>query len=164
MAQPYSNPVSIDVVRAALEYNPETGDFKFKARRPGKVPAGTGTLLRTGYRVVRFGQQKYLLHRLAWAIHYGRWPTGEIDHINGDKSDNRIANLREATRQQNCTNRRAYGKSGYKGVVELNGRWMAQITIDGSRRGLGVYETPEAAHAAYVAVASKAYGEFFRAA
>ena len=162
MAKPHANPVDVSLVRETLDYNPETGEFAFKYRRPGKTPKQVGWADSRGYRYVRFGQQKYTLHRCAWAIVHGYWPA-EIDHINGDTTDNRISNLRLANRSQNSANRKAYGKSGYKGVVAVKHGYMAQLTTQGKRIGLGIHKTAEAAHAAYVAAASKAHGEYFRA-
>jgi hypothetical protein len=84
-------------------------------------------------------------HRAAWAIHYGEWPQGEIDHINGDKADNRIENLRVVTSRQNAMNRplRCDNLSGHVGVYwvgSLN-KWMAQIKVDGKQKTIGRYKT-----------------------
>lgn len=98
-----------------------------------------------------------MAHRLAWLLHYGSWPSRHIDHINGDRADNRIANLREcddAENQQNLRAATAASKSGLLGVTTRtyrNGavRYAASIQVDGTKRYLGVYGTPEEAHSAY---------------
>ncbi len=102
-----------------------------------------------------------MAHRVAWAIHYGRWPSGWLDHINGIRNDNRIANLREASAQENAMNRRpnAGKQSGLPHGVSLKRnkrgiRYFAQIQKDGQNNHLGFFDTPEAAHAAYVAAAT----------
>lgn len=110
---------------------------------------------------------RILAHRLAWALHFGRWPDQAIDHINGDRTDNRIANLRLATVAENTRNgkRRSTNTSGYKGVsLTENGQWRATIVAGGRQSYLGRFSTAEDAHAAYVKAASRLHGEFARAA
>jgi HNH endonuclease/AP2 domain len=99
----------------------------------------------------------------------GRWPKGEIDHVNGNKDDNRWENLREATRSQNIANARTPGcnTSGYKGVYFDRSKprvkpWRASITVDGRTVRLGYFATPEKAWLAYVLAARKHYGDFAR--
>lgn len=135
----------------------------------GGRPAGeaAGALNRVnGYTYVSVRLRKVLVHRAIWAMTHGEWPVLDIDHINGDRSDNRLANLRVATRQQNIGNsgKRRNNTSGYKGVTAYKGRWRAQIGAAGYRKALGVFDTPELAHAAYCAAARVAYGDFARAA
>jgi len=94
----------------------------------------------------------------------GFWPFGEIDHINGNRSDNRLCNLREATHQQNCMNRsRALNnKSGYVGVSwhSKGNKWQAHISVAGKSIYLGLFENVEDAHNARIEAAKKAYGAF----
>lgn len=141
-------------------YDPDTGIFW----RRGK-PAGCKTCY--GYlKVWYFGQQP-LAHRLAWFLTYGVWPQKQIDHIDGNRLNNAISNLRECDNTQNQQNSkaRAHSKIGLKGVGRTRvGRFGAVITINGKRTSLGTFATPEAAHAAYMAAAAKAFGEFARAA
>lgn len=86
-------------------------------------------------------------HRVAWAIYHGRWPSHSIDHINGDKSDNRIENLRDVSQRANARNARLQerNKSGVPGVfwVESRKYWCAQITVDGKTRHLGSYKNKQ---------------------
>jgi hypothetical protein len=96
---------------------------------------------------------------------YGRWPAEQIDHVNGVKGDNRIANLREATPTQNVANTlaRRNNKCGKKGVVLARGKWQAQIYPNGRQIKLGSFNSAEEAHAAYCSAARIYFGEFARA-
>jgi hypothetical protein len=103
---------------------------------------------------------------LCWLLHHGRPPVDEIDHINRDGMDDRICNLREATRQQNNANR-IYTKRKTclpKGVQAKNKRFIAQITVNGKTRRIGYFASAEEAHAAYMRAAKIAFGDFARAA
>src|SRR5688572_7616140 len=109
-----------EALRKDLDYDTDTGIFRWKrcvARRikPGDV---AGYRDSDGYVNLKWHGRQYRLHRLAWFYTYGRWPEGEIDHVNMLRDDNRLCNLREATQSQNAGNRRAYANntSGYKGV------------------------------------------------
>src|SRR5678815_1371348 len=89
--------------RDCLSYDAETGNLRWKVRPTTNVAVGdiAGCADHRGYRLVRLDRKLHLVHRVAWALHYGAWPAVEIDHINLDKGDNRIANLRLALRAQN---------------------------------------------------------------
>jgi hypothetical protein len=120
--------------------------------------AGTeaGYLRPDGYRIVSVDYQNIMVHQIAWCIYYGAWPSSDIDHRNGDGSDNRIRNLRLATVSQNARNRRkrSDNTSGVTGVRQkLDGKWTATV----ARRHLGTFDTMEAAVAARRA-AEKPYG------
>ncbi|QPI73920.1 HNH endonuclease [Sphingobium sp. Cam5-1] len=106
--------------------------------------------------------QRLLSGRLAWFYVTGRWPATEIDHANGVQHDDRFCNLREATRAQNNQNRRACGKSRVKGAfwVAKQGKWRASIKVCGRTRQLGMFDTAEAAGAAYARAATEQYGDF----
>lgn len=100
---------------------------------------------------------KFSEHRVCWALHYGEWPSGVIDHINGDPTDNRICNLRDVDQSVNCQNRRkAHGNcsSGLIGAHKrtINGvvKYASSIMTRGKSRFLGLFNTPEEAHKAYV--------------
>ncbi|MFY7913560.1 MAG: HNH endonuclease [Rubrivivax sp.] len=95
-----------------------------------------------------------LAHHIAWAIHHGTWPTFEIDHINGNRSDNRILNLRELPDNQNSQNLRHAKKNSHLGVLgvsQLGNRYVARITVDRQQQYLGLFATSAEAHQAYVA-------------
>jgi hypothetical protein len=173
--------ISIDELQQLLSYNPETGDLIWRVRPlsmftnenqcnawnsrfAGKI---AGKIHPNGYRRIGLMYAVYPAHHLAWAIHHGEEVAKgiEIDHINHNPSDNRIKNLRLATRRENSRNRRgAKNKtSKYKGVsyAPRSDRWLAHIRINGKSTHLGSFETEELAHAAYCETAKKLHGEFF---
>jgi hypothetical protein len=154
--------VTAERLRELLDYNPATGVFKWKLsyrmRRKGLV---AGRRHGGWYWCIRVDSREYLAHRLAWLYVYGRWPLDQIDHINGIRFDNRIANLREATNSQNKQNRKPK-VAGLKGVYRQKNRWRARITINRRCLYLGTFSTPEAASAAYREAAIKHFGEFAR--
>lgn len=119
----------------------------------------------TGYLTVFFRRRTYSVHRIAWFLHYGADAQGYIDHINGDRADNRIANLRVCEQQQNTWNMRGRGHWP-KGVwwQKKRGKFCAAIRVGAGqpRKWLGAFNTPEEAHAAYVIAAHKYHGEFAR--
>lgn len=138
-------------------YDMETGDLRW--RRTGKE-AGHGD--GSGYRSICLGGQRYKLHRIVWLLHTGTYPDGAMDHINGDRTDNRIANLRIATAAQNVHNRIKAGKyptGVYKGP---RGRYVARIQVPGASTKiyLGYYDTPELAAAAYAGASIVLHGEY----
>lgn len=147
-----------------LDYDPETGRFKWLVRC-GRQQAGTNAGTVSGrYSYIRINGKPKLAHRVAFAWVHERWPECQIDHINGDKRDNRIANLREATSRQNMANskRRSDNTSGFKGVRKARspGKWWAYIYVDGKGTYLGTYDSPELAHQAYMKAAKTEFGEF----
>ena len=88
-------------------------------------------------------------HRLAWFYTHGCWPNGDLDHINRVRYDNRLDNLREATRSENCQNQpiRKTNKSGATGAYyhKVSGKWAASINVSKKQIHLGVYDTLEEA-------------------
>jgi hypothetical protein len=153
---------------AELSYDPGAGVFCRRVAAPYAKAGPVGTVNNMGYVVVRAGGKLHLAHRLAWLYVTGLWPRAVIDHINGDKSDNRLANLREATHAENLINAKihANNRSGLKGVAWNKSckRWGAYIGYGGKSRYLGVYKTKEEAHEAYLTASRALYGEFTRAA
>lgn len=144
-------------LRELLDYDPETGVFTWikKPRRSTRVGSRAGSLgAFDGYRLIRIDHELYRGHRLAWFWVHGVWPSSQIDHINGIRDDNRIANLREADNAQNKQNQvraRSDSRSGYLGVTTHKpGVFRAKIQIAGKVHYLGLFDTPEAAHAAYL--------------
>ena len=151
-------------LRQVLSYSPETGLFHWlKSEKRVKAGDLAGSYTQ-GYFNVQVDGVLYRAHRLAWLYVHGDWPTKGIDHVNGDGKDNRLANLREADQAQNSANsRRGINcKSGFKGVTAYRSRWVATIGKFGKKKHIGVFDTPEAAHAAYVTEAGKLHGEFAR--
>lgn len=157
-------------LRELFSYNPDTGEFVRLVRTSARGPLGPvrGSLNSAGYPRVFIDGRSYLMHRLAFLYMTGRWPAEELDHRDGDPSNYRWANLREATRAQNCQNMRRSkkNKSGLKGASfnRQHGTWVGSIAADGTQIMLGRFDTAEAAHAAYCEAARRLHGEFARVA
>jgi hypothetical protein len=156
-------------VRELLSYNPLTGCLVWRVTVSRTARAGSlaGTVTgRHGDRVVCFNRRWFPAHRLAWLIQTGEWPVSELDHVNCDKADNRWENLRIASHRQNSQNKgvQANNRSGFKGVSwsKAGKAWVAQITIDGVHKYLGLFQCKIAASAAYQAAAIESFGEFAR--
>jgi hypothetical protein len=145
-------------IRAALDYNPLTGIFSWKARPRIKAGKIAGNVSSCGYLRIGIGGRPSCIvqaHRLAWFWMTGEWPRGDIDHINGVRTDNRWANLRDVPRHINLQNQRrarCNSKAGLLGVAMCRDRFQAKIQIDGKRTYLGTFNTAIEAHQAYVAV------------
>lgn len=108
-----------------------------------------------GYIRIQIGKKGYLAHRLAWLYEHGVWPEKDVDHINGNRCDNRIENLRDVSRKINTQNRRCAGINSTTGVLGVSrhrdtDKWISGIYINGKRIHLGVFETIEEAEKAYV--------------
>lgn len=139
-----------------FKYDPETGVFTWVSPWKGvRVGDKVGYLdTSNGYLRVAYNRKKYFAHRVAWFIVFGRWPKEQIDHINGNRTDNRISNLREVSNKTNAQNHRTPNKnntSGYLGVTWHNQmkKWAAGIMVDGRMKHLGLFEDPKLAHEAY---------------
>ncbi len=161
--------LTIERLKELLNYDPDTGVFTWRVWRGGRAEIGSkaGSIGATGYVYICVDQKSVVAQRLAWAMVHGELPTKHVDHINGDRADNRISNLRLAVRSQNNANSRLRkdSTSGFKGVSfskKMN-KWYGQIRVNGKLIYLGSYRTPEEAHVAYVAAAEKHFGEFARA-
>lgn len=155
MAKRSNQLISSERLKELVFYDEGTGEFSRVASVKAKLGRIEGTRTGRGYLSVTLDRRMYLLHRLAWLYVHGDHPKGIIDHINGDKSNNRIANLRLVTASENAQNLHGPhrdNKSGYLGVTKclVTGRWRAFIFAGGKQRALGRYDTPEEAHAAYM--------------
>lgn len=152
---------------ALFHYNHAVGQFEWR-ERPNKVrnDGYAGCLDNDGYRVIRVGGKNFKAHRLAWLYVYGGWPKGPLDHINGDRADNRICNLRLASPNENMWNspKQVNNTSGFKGVTfyPVTRRWQARICVNGKRINLGMYPTAAQAGSAYRDAAKKYHGDFAR--
>lgn len=149
--------LDVNILRREFDYDPHTGELK-RGTRQKKLKHLWGKAAgffeaSTGYRRVCFQGTTYYVHRLVWFHFYGAMPAHEIDHINGDRLDNRIANLRDIPKKKNLQNRtKILSKTGFLGVTRKpGGKYVAQITVDGKTRSLGRFLTPQAAHRAYIA-------------
>lgn len=152
-------------LRELLNYEPETGLFIWKVDRPPRAKAGSRPTspTKSGYLRASIDGKTYYQHRLAWLYTHGDWPKGVIDHINGDVSDNRINNLRDvnhSTNLQNLRRARSDSQVGLIGVHRRNdtGRYTARIQINGRNATIGCFDSPEAAHEAYLS-AKRAFHE-----
>ena len=144
-----------------LSYCPDTGKVTWRmdvdtmkgvahSRIPGKE---VGCVTKEGYRQACIGNKSVYIHLIAWFLHHGKWPSGVIDHINGDKLDNRISNLRDVSIAENIQNQRRANKrstTGVLGVQNSYGRYKASIRLKGQDFDLGKFDTKEDAHAAYL--------------
>jgi len=148
-------------------YDPESGILYHKSckYRPCKVGMPVGRINSRGYFSTKISGYTFTVHRIIWFMHCGEQPE-MIDHVNGVRSDNRIVNLRAATRSQNLMNRgsQSNNKLGIKGVrfqADCIKPYRAAIKIDKRNKHLGLFENPEEAHQAYLRAAMKLHGEFF---
>ncbi len=161
MDRPNRRGLTVERLREILHYDPETGIFTWLVTLSNRGCAGTVAKGRScGYLTIRINGILHYQHRLAWLYVNGQWPTEEIDHANGDKADNRLCNLRAATRSQNMLNkpRLKRAKNKYRGVCfhAESEQWMVRI---GSRY-IGRRPTEEEAHALYLEEMRKLTREF----
>lgn len=138
-----------------LRYEPESGLFIRLTRPCGTVQIGdvAGSINKDGYVRILIDGRGYMAHRLAWLYVNGTWPENEIDHVNGVRSDNRVINLRDLHHSQNQTNQRKpskRSKTGLLGVFKHGNKYVASISFKGKSKYLGLFETAEQAHSAYV--------------
>jgi hypothetical protein len=148
--------LTVDQLRDTFDYDANTGVFVWKIRPSKAVKAGDVagcTEKRIGYITIGIAGRIYKAHRLAWLYVYGSWPKGLIDHINGNKADNRIDNLRDVFADGNSQNVRKpnkRNKSGFMGVIWFQNKWRASMSVNGKSKWLGDYSTPEEAHQVYL--------------
>ena len=161
----------ISYLQSILEYDPATGVFTWKESIGPRSKKGAiaGSIRTTGYVCIGLGRTSYLAHRIAWMFANNEDPCDLfVDHVNGDRSDNRIVNLRLCTHEENMRNSKMskLNTSGYKGVTfdKERNKWSAHISINNKGVSLGRFDTPELAHMAYAKAAAELHGEFARAA
>lgn len=162
---PKESLITADSVRRLFSFDVLTGQLIYRTRsgkkKPGDIAGKTTHDRQTGYRcqVVCINYIHYLMHRIVWLHTKGAWPKGCIDHINGDSTDNRIENLREASLSQNQQNKRVSknNKLGVKGVcaTATGNKWRAQIHSLGKQIHLGTFDSLERAKDAYAVAAAK---------
>lgn len=156
MTKPNSTPLTQKRLRELLHYEPDTGVFTWIIRPTRKRKAGDiAGYLDNGYVLIGFNSKNYKAHRLAWLYEYGCWPSKHIDHIDGNPSNNRISNLREATQSENLQNQlkaRADSKTSLLGASRNKNRsnYRAQIMVNGKSIHLGCFKTDIEAHDAYI--------------
>ena len=151
-------------LKKLLHYDPDTGVFTHKLPRHGvSVGREAGYLQPDGYRYVTLLGFRYVAHRLIWVYVHGYLPANQLDHINRNRSDNRLLNLREVTAAENKQNLgiSSKNKSGFRGVSfdKDNNLWRASISVNNKPVNLGRYPTILEASKAY-ALAAKKYHSF----
>jgi len=142
------NVTESDYIRSTIEYCAETG-FLFRLTNQSWKPK----LNRGGYQQIKINRRLYSVHRVAWFLHYGYWPCFLLDHIDGDKQNNRISNLRESSNAMNQQNRKTAttgSKTGLLGVSEGKNRFQARIHVNGKQKTIGWFKTAQQAHEAYI--------------
>lgn len=159
------NEISQEHLHSILKYDKDTGVFTWRKTISTRSPKGSiaGTNREGSCIIITINLRKYRAHRLAWLYMTGKWPSKLIDHIDRNPLNNAWNNLRSATVQQNGFNSavRPHSKTGFKGVHrEITGRYSANATVNGKRIYIGVYGTPEEAHAAYTNFVKPIHGEF----
>jgi hypothetical protein len=157
--------IPVDCLRKILAYDDQMAVLRWRVPVSRRFKAGdiAGCARKDGRYVVRVRGSLYYQHRVVWALVHGAWPSGEIDHINGDESDNRIENLRDVSSTVNQQNKRKAFKKSKTGLLGASpagcpgeiGRYVAFIGGPDGRKNLGYFDTPEEAHAAYVAAKRK---------
>lgn len=154
-------------LKSLFHYCEESGIFTRIKTTSSRAIAGdiAGYVDSAGYLQIRIGKTLHRAHRLAWLYVYGYFPAHHVDHINRNPSDNRIANLREATASENLRNTAVpvSNTSGYKGVTfsKAANKWMARCTVNRKDNYLGLFATAELASAAYEEFAKNAHGDFY---
>ena len=153
-----------EYLKSVLHYDPKTGVFTYRVHRGTKAKGSiAGAKCPLGYTRIQIKRKLYLAHRLAWLYCYGVMPQGHLDHIDTTSSNNKITNLRLATKSQNRANSLLNKNSttGYKGVYQkTDDSWSASIRKNGITRHLGTFASPQSAHEAYKKAALELHGEF----
>lgn len=144
-------------VNELFEYSPDSGDLRNR-----RLKRTAGWINNRGYRVVEVDGSQYVAHRIIWLMQNGEFPSGVIDHIDGNSANNAWANLRECTQQQNSCNQKA-ARDGLKGAYEdKSGKWSSSIFANGKKTYLGTFGTEQEAHEAYILASTRLHGEFGR--
>ena len=151
-------------IKDILSYNRETGIFTwiqptYRRGKPGDI---AGCINSSGYWRIPYMGRYYMAHRLAWFFEYGEWPEGPLDHINRDRLDNRISNLRKATTADNVRNAKNKGaRTGVKGVVKNGNRFYGRVHFNYKSCNAGSYGTLEEAESAVKKLREKLHKEFY---
>jgi len=144
--------ITQEELKSLLTYNPETGIFHWLKKGTGRRPnLVAGTIRKDEYVHIAISRSQYYAHRLAWLYVYGKLPINEIDHINQNRSDNKISNLRDIAQAKNKKNKALYKKNstGMSGVyLEKFGTYAASITVDKKQLWLGRFKNIEDAFSA----------------
>jgi hypothetical protein len=146
--------IPIHRLREVLEYSPESGEIRNRVSRARALKgAVAGNKNADGYLCLMVDGKMLKAHRVAWCLMTGEWPTKHIDHIDGDKRNNSWLNLRQADAAQNAQNIAAASdrRDGLVGVSRAtSGGWRARIKLNYVEKHLGVFDSEQEAHAAYL--------------
>jgi HNH endonuclease len=158
-----AKPTREDVLRV-LDYDASTGTLSWKVSN--KVAGTLSTHRGRRYRRIKIKKRIYMVHQLIWLLETGQWPDRDVDHIDGDGTNNRISNLRLASRRENMGNqvRHRDNNSGCKGVSwhKGAGKWQAGIGHNNRRIHLGLFDNLNDARRAYAEAANRYFGAFAR--
>lgn len=147
-----------------LEYNPVTGIFLWLTPTGNStIGSVAGCIKPDGYIRIQIRGRLYYAHRLAWLVFYGDWPASIVDHIDGNRGNNSISNLRNASLTENNRNRKRASTKCKKGVKKNGNRWQARIRAGEKQVHLGTFKTEDEAHDAYCIAAKKLHGKFWKA-
>lgn len=153
--------------RELLDYDADTGDFRWRVTRSNRVKAGAiaGTVKRDGYVQICIDSRPIAGHRLAWLYVFGEWPIEELDHLNGNRSDNRLANLRDVARGVNAQNRQGAMSNSSCGVLGVSWRacykhWRVSVVIYGVQREIGTFKSLDDARNASINARREHYKGF----
>jgi len=153
--------INQELAHQLFAYDAETGKLY---RKTGKFNGSDASLIDArGYVYVFAAGKRHLAHRIIWLMHYGAFPEA-VDHIDMNRSNNRIENLREATNSQNQANTLPRIAGRLKGASQFNGKWRAKIKVRGKYVFLGYFATEQEAHDAYKLAAAEHFGDFARVA
>ena len=144
--------ITYEYLITILTYNKDTGNFKWVKQRyyrPNQRETA-GYLDKDGYNIIKIDGRKYQAHRLAWLYTYKQWPEKFLDHIDGNRANNKIENLRQATIRKNGQNRVEHRKGNLVGAQRKNNKWYSCIQINYKRINLGYFDTEQKAHQAYL--------------
>ncbi len=153
--------MEITELMQALHYDPSSGVFRWKSGPKPGVNAGAvaGSITTHGYMRISVKRRAFRANRLALAFTTGEWPKGHVDHINGDRTDNRLSNLRDVSASVNALNRKgpqSNNKVGALGVTKVGDRFRLRVQVNGARRLVGSFPTAEEAAAARANVVAEA--------
>ena len=161
--------IDATILRKHLSFDPISGEFRWQTKGKGRLVgelAGCESDTGAGRRYVKIRVERrlYLAHRLAWLWVHGEWPSAQIDHVDGNGLNNRIANLRLSDQTQNLGNAaiRNCNTSGFKGVTQRGAKWIAQIHYKGENCYLGIFDDARSAAIAYDKAAINRFGNFSR--
>ena len=148
-------------LKELLSYDPQTGLFTWLMDKgSARKGALAGKLNTASYVQIQLDKRVYLAHRLVWLYIYGAFPNCLIDHIDGDKNNNSLSNLREATHTENQRNKRKFRGKYLKGVMKVRNSYQSFIRHDNKKKYLGCFKTEQEAYQAYCLAAQKYFGEF----